>query len=194
MVKSKTKKVFFKDVVRACGFKNVKEALLRLYPNQKKNIKGYKYVFQTLRLMSLRYSKERMVIDVSRLGRGRKAYFSVSGVCTEKGIKQSYAIEYMPWSEWLGCEVDKQVFKKMPKEEIAAHCLWEMTFMGFTQDKIRKKLNALKKQSRDIKEGKVKTIPFEEVMLRLKSKIKLHRLKNKVAVISPGRIRISPLP
>ena len=172
MVKSKTKKVFFKDVVRACGFKNVKEALLRLYPNQKKNIKGYKYVFQTLRLMSLRYSKERMVIDVSRLGRGRKAYFSVSGVCTEKGIKQSYAIEYMPWSEWLGCEVDKQVFKKMPKEEIAAHCLWEMTFMGFTQDKIRKKLNALKKQSRDIKEGKVKTIPFEEVMLRLKSKIK----------------------
>ena len=141
--------------------------------------------------MSLRYSKERMVIDVSRLGRGRKAYFSVSGVCTEKGIKQSYAIEYMPWSEWLGCEVDKQVFKKMPKEEIAAHCLWEMTFMGFTQDKIRKKLNALKKQSRDIKEGKVKTIPSEEVMLRLKSKIKLHRLKNKVAVISPGRIRIS---
>ena len=44
--------------------------------------------------------------------------------------------------------------------------------MGFTQDKIRKELNALKKQSRDIKEGKVKTFPFEEVMLRLKSKIK----------------------
>ena len=172
MIKSKTKKVFFKDVVRACIFKDVEESLLRLYPDQKKAINKYKHVFQTLRFLRPRYNNKGMFLDISKVGRGKKAYFSVSGVCTEKGIKQSYAIEYMPWSEWLGCEVDKQVFKKMPKEEIAAHCLWEMTFMGFTQDKIRKKLNALKKQSRDIKEGKVKTIPFEEVMLRLKSKIK----------------------
>ncbi|MBI5026651.1 MAG: hypothetical protein HZC12_08030 [Nitrospirae bacterium] len=161
-MKRKIKQVLFKNIIGACVFKNVKEALLRLYPDQKKNIKGYKYVFQTLRLTRPRYSKEGMVIDISKLGRGRKAYFSVSGVCTEKGIKQSYAIEYMPWSEWLGCEVDKQVFKKMPKEEIAAHCLWEITFMGFTQNKIRKGLCVLKKQTKDIKEGKVKTIPFEE--------------------------------
>ena len=191
MVKSKKKKTLFKDVVRTCIFKDIEESLLQLYPDQKKNIKGYKYVFQTLRLMRLRYSKERMVIDISKLGRGRKAYFSVSGVYAQKSRQQSYAIEFTPWSEWLGLEVGNQVLNKIPKDEIIAHCLWEMTFMGFTQDKIRKKLNALKKQSRDIKEGKVKTILFEEVMLLLKSKIKLHRLKNKVAVISPGRIRIS---
>ena len=172
MFKGKNEKTFFKDIIGACVFKNVKEALLRLYPNQKKNIKGYKYVFQTLRLMRLRYSKERMVIDISKVGRGRKAYFSVSGVYAQKSRQQSYAIAFTPWSEWLGLEVGNQVLKKIPKNEIIAHCLWEMTFMGFTQDKIRKKLNALKKQSRDIKEGKVKTIPFEEVMLRLKSKIK----------------------
>lgn len=99
MIKSKKKKTLFKDVVRACIFKDVEESLLQLYPDQKKNIKGYKYVFQTLRLMSPRYSKEGMVIDISKVGRGRKADFSVSGVCTEKGIKQSYAIEYMPWSD-----------------------------------------------------------------------------------------------
>ncbi len=171
-MKRKIKQVLFKDIIGACVFKNVKEALLRLYPNQKKNIKGYKYVFQTLRLMRPRYSKEGMVIDISKVGRGRKAYFSVSGVYAQKSRQQSYAIEFTPWSEWLGLEVGNQVLKKIPKNEIIAHCLWEMTFMGFTQDKIRKKLNALKKQSRDIKEGKVKTIPFEEVMLRLKSKIK----------------------
>ena len=172
MLKTKTNRVLFKDKVKACNFRNVKEALLRLYPDQKKNIKGYRYVFQTLRLMKPRYNKEGLIIDIRKVGRGRNAYFSVSGVCREKGIKQSFGIEYMPWSKWLGCEVNKQILKKMTKDEIVAHCLWEMTFMGFTQNKIRRELNVLKRQVRDIKDGKVKTIPFEEVMQKLEAKIK----------------------
>ena len=170
MLKTKTNRVLFKDKVKACNFRHVKEALLRFYPDQKKNIKGYRYVFQTLRLMKPRYNKEGMIIDIRKVGRGRNAYFSVSGVCREKGIKQSFGIEYMPWSKWLGCEVNKQILKKMTKDEIVAHCLWEMTFMGFTQNKIRRELNVLKRRVRDIKEGKVKTIPFEEVMQKLEAK------------------------
>lgn len=172
MFRGKIEKVLFKDIIRTCAFRNVKEALLKLYPDQKKAINGYKHVFQTLRLMMPRYNKEGMVIDIMRSGRGRNAYFSVSGICLEKDIQQSYALEYTPWSTWLGYEVDKNVLKKMSKEEIIAHCLWEMTFMGFTQNKIRRKLNSLKKQVKDIKEGKVKTIPFDEVMIRLKDKAK----------------------
>jgi len=38
----------------------------------------------------------------------------------------------------------------------------------------RRKLNSLKKRVRDVKDGKVKTIPFEEVMLYLKEKTKGH--------------------
>lgn len=171
MIKSKTEKILFKDVVISCAFKNVKDALLELYPDQKKLIKGYKYVFKTLKLMRPRYSKEGMVIDIKRVGRGKNAYFSVSGVCTRGGIKQPYGIEYTPWSEWLGCEVDRKVLKKMTKEKIAAHCLWEMTFAGFTQERIRRKINMLKKRVKDYKEGKVQTIPYEEVMARLKEKI-----------------------
>lgn len=170
MTKSETEKVLFKDIIRACAFKKVKGALLKLYPDLKKLIKGYKYVFNTLKLMRPKYSKKGMIIDIEKVGRGKNAYFSVSGVCTEKGIKQSYAIEYTPWSEWLGCEVDKQVLKKMTKEEIAAHCLWEMTFAGFTQDKIRREINMLRKRAKDVEEGKAKTIPYEEVMKRLKDK------------------------
>ena len=120
--------------------------------------------------MRPRYSKERMTIDIERVGRGKNAYFSVSGVCNQKGIKQLYAIEYTPWSEWLGCEVDRKVLRKMTSEEIAAHCLWEMTFAGFTQDKIRREINMLRRRAKDVKEGKVKTIPYEEVMKRLKDK------------------------
>ena len=174
MSNNETGKVLFKDIVGTCAFRNVKESLLRLYPDQRKAINGYKHVFQTLRLMKPRYNKEGMVIDIRRVNRGKNAYFSVSGVCAEKGEQQSYALEFTPWSEWLGCEVDKNVLKKMSEEEIIAHCLWEMTFMGFTQNKIRRKLNSLKKRAKDVKDGKVKTIPFEEVMVSLKEKHRGH--------------------
>jgi hypothetical protein len=172
VIKNKTEKVLFRDIVRACSFKSVKESLLRLYPDQKKNITGYKDVFETLRLMRPRNNKEEMVIDIRRVGRGENAYFSVSGICLEEDISQLYALEYTPRSKWLGYEVAQSVLKKMPKDEIAAHCLWEMTFAGFTQSKIRRKINALNKQVQDIKDGKVKTIPHEEAMALFEDKVK----------------------
>ena len=81
--KDDLEKVLFRDIVRVCSFKSVKESLLRLYPEHKKNINGYKDVFETLRLMRPRYSKEGMVIDIRRVGRGKNAYFAVSGICLE---------------------------------------------------------------------------------------------------------------
>lgn len=172
MSKSEFEKVLFKDIVRSCSFKKVKDALLELYPDQRKSIKGYKYVFNILKLMRPGYSKEGLVIEIEKVGRGKNAYFSVSGICVQEETKQSYALEYMPWSEWLGCKVGKQVINKMTKEEITAHCLWEMTFMGFTQDKIRSRLSVLRRRVKDIEDGKAKTIPYEEVMARIKDKLK----------------------
>lgn len=173
MIKNKKEQALFGDIVRACSFKSVKESLLRLYPGQKKNINGYKDVFETLRLMRPGYNKEGMIIDIRKVGRGKNAYFDVSGICLEEDIQQSYALEYTPWSKWLGYEVSQNILKKMPKDEIVAHCLWEMTFAGFTQSKIRREINALKKQVRDIKEGKVNTIPLEEVVASFKAKTKV---------------------
>ena len=170
--KNDIEKVLFMDIVRVCSFKSVKESLLRLYPEQKKNINGYKDVFETLRLMRPRKSEERMVIDIRRVGRGKNPYFAVSGICVEEDIEQLYALEYTPWSKWLGYEVSQRLLKKMSKDEIVAHCLWEMTFAGFTQEKIRRKIRTLKKQIQDIKDGKVKTITHEEAMALFEEKVK----------------------
>jgi len=62
--------------------------------------------------MRHRYDKEGMVIDIKKACRGKNAYFCVSGICTEKGAQQSYALEYSPWSKWLGYEVDNKVLKR----------------------------------------------------------------------------------
>src|SRR4030066_573344 len=116
MSNNETGKVLFKDIVRTCAFRNVKESLLRLYPDLKKAIDGYKHVFQTLRLMRPRYTKEGLVIDIRRVGRGKNVYFDVSGICLETDIHQSYALEYTPWSEWLWLEGGQKFFQKMSKK------------------------------------------------------------------------------
>ena len=77
MIKKEAEKVLFKDIVRSCSFKKVIDDLLKLYPDQKKLIKGYEYVFETLKSMRPIYSKEGMVIDIKKVGRGKNAYFSV---------------------------------------------------------------------------------------------------------------------
>lgn len=169
-------KILFRDLIQACSFGNVTKSLLLLYPDQTRNISGYQYVFETLRRMRYRINKEGMKISIAKVGRGKNRYFDVSGICSE-GDHQSYALEFTSWATWLGYEVEQATLKKMPKEEIVAHCLWEMTFIGFTQNKIRRRIAALKKQVKDVKEGRVKTIPHEEVMALLESKAKGKRMR-----------------
>lgn len=154
-------KILFKDIVQACTFGNVKKSLLTLYPDQKRNITGYRYVFETLRRMRYRKDKEEITIRIEKVGRGKNRYFDVSGISAE-GDHQSYALEYTSWAKWLGYEVERATLKRMTGEEIVAHCLWEMTFLGFTQNKIRRRLAALKNQVKDVKEGRVKTKAYYE--------------------------------
>ncbi|MEW6586156.1 MAG: DUF6557 family protein [Nitrospirota bacterium] len=155
-------RILFKDLIQTCSFGNVKKSLLTNYPDQKRHISGYRYVFETLRRMPLRKNKEGMKIRIEKVGRGKNQYFDVCGICA-KGDNQSYALEYTSWAEWLGYEMEQRILKKMPREEIVAHCLWEMTFIGFTENQIRRRLAALKKRVKDVKEGRAKTIPYAEV-------------------------------
>jgi hypothetical protein len=163
--------ILFKDIVQACTFGNVKKSLLTLYPDQKRNITGYRYVFETLRRIRHRKDKEGMKIRIEKVGRGKNRYFDVSGISAE-GDHRSYALEFASWRKWLGYEVERATLKRMPGEEIVAHCLWEMTFIGFTQNKIRRRLAALKNQVKDVKEGRVETIPHKEIIALHESGVK----------------------
>lgn len=169
-------RILFRDLIQACTFGDVEESILRFYPGQKKNISGYQYVFETLRHMRYRTNKEGMTIRIEKFGRGKNQYVDVSGKCATDD-HESYALEYTSWAKWLGYDVDQTVLKKMTKEDIVAHCLWEMTFIGFTQNKIKSRLAALNKQVKDLREGRAKTFPYEGMMALLKSKVKDRRMR-----------------
>jgi hypothetical protein len=67
---------------------------------------------------------------------------SYTGWCTD-GISdgETYALDFTAWNEWLGMEIDEETMKTLKLYEIAAHCLWEMTYVGYDEDVIGKKRN-----------------------------------------------------
>lgn len=70
-------------------------------------------------------------------GKGAEFRFDVSG---RSATATSWAIEFMPWQQWLGLEVVVEpagIAFRAP--ELLAHCLYEMTFCGFSQGDIQAK-------------------------------------------------------
>src|SRR5437764_5585776 len=56
--------------------------------------------------------------------------------CTKDGDPERCGLDLSPWAEWLALRVPQSLLYKMTAAEIVAHCVWEMTFYGFTQEKI----------------------------------------------------------
>ena len=56
--------------------------------------------------------------------------------CAKRGDPERYGLDLERWEKWLGLRVPESLLEKMTPAETVAHCVWEMTFYGFTQEKI----------------------------------------------------------
>jgi len=84
----------------------------------------------------------------------------------------TWALDLTSWSEWMGMGIEEESYKTVTPEEFVAHCLWEMTFFGFHEYQQRNMRRTLNKRLEDVKSGKAKLIPWEEVKESLNEKIK----------------------
>ncbi len=92
-------------------------------------------------------------------------------------MEETYALEMEPWEKWLDMNIETTVMSEFSLVEIVAACLYEMTFCGFTQEKIEEKKEDLKERIKDyekIKDDpekmKEKFVSWDEVKKRLKDK------------------------
>lgn len=90
--------------------------------------------------------------------------------CSKAGDSERYGLDLSPWEEWLAVRVPPALAAAMPAAEIVAHCVWEMTFYGFTQERVAENRAEIERRARDIDEGEVEGIPMEEVMTRLRER------------------------
>lgn len=66
----------------------------------------------------------------------------------------TYALELTPWDEWLGMDVDEVALQEVDHGVLLANCLYEMTFVGFDEEKVKNEKKELDRLYDDaMKEG-----------------------------------------
>jgi hypothetical protein len=63
---------------------------------------------------------------------------------------EHYALDFMDWGEIIDCEVVAP--KKFNQTTIVAHVLWEITFWGYSREKITEERKDLNKAVKEVKE------------------------------------------
>lgn len=58
-------------------------------------------------------------------------------------VEARYNLSCTKWEEWLGMEVSKDSMSRFAPSEVVAHCLWEMTYLGFSQEAIQRRVDDL---------------------------------------------------
>lgn len=150
----------FAELVYKYKWDEVCPALIHLYPNDQKNIAVFKMVFEQLQTLTHAESNMRIILEEVFDEFENGWYTCVSGkngtlkkeenpeIFKDDKIgnqEVSYGIEFVDWEEQLGMDIDPGSISNYPETDIIAHCLWEMTFYGYTQE-------AIKKQSAQLKE------------------------------------------
>ena len=67
-----------------------------------------------------------MFIDVSIVEEDGKDYLDVTGM-EPSNPNKSYAIEFVPWIEWISMFITKKTLNILSNDEIITGCLYEMT-------------------------------------------------------------------
>lgn len=141
----------------------IRPAIVRLYPNDQKNISGFKMVFEQLQTLMPAETNMRIILKEVFDEFENERYTCVSGV--DGTLKReenpeifkddkignqevSYGIEFTDWEEWLGMDIDPESTSNYHETDIIAHCLWEMSFYGYTQEAIKKTIDTINIESR----------------------------------------------
>jgi hypothetical protein len=150
----------FKELLSKYEWDDVEPVLIKLYPDQEKNRAGYRQAFETLRTIQPVETKIRLAIEDVLDEFTGEYHASVSGrdgtlmkdltppvpVDEEAGNREvSYGIELTDWAEWLDMEIEPETLSRYAEVDVIAHCLWEMTFFGYSQEDIKKTVEELER-------------------------------------------------
>jgi hypothetical protein len=167
----------FAELIQTTHWKNIKRALLEVYPDL--DTAGYKHVFAQLRSlepvknsMQIRltwiepkHDSDERYVDVNGIDGTRfkdlekSTTFTVASQQLSDDREVTFGLDFKPWDEWLGMNLEPNSLEQFSHEEIIAHCLWEMTFYGFDQITIQTVLEELNEMMPNL-EGKT----FEEIL------------------------------
>lgn len=166
----------FEELIKSHSWLSVKMTLEKLFPDEKNYLDGYEEVFNTLKTAEAEVSDVTLNVRWEHDDFDNTDYVHVSGYYTNPDDREDeysggLAIEYTPWEEWLGMDIDSESLKNFSELEIIAYSLNEMTYAGFTQEDVQTQMDKLKKIVDDYEkmspeEKKKNTYTWDEVKER----------------------------
>jgi hypothetical protein len=131
----------FHELLSQFTDEKVLKQLFILYPDQVKNIKGYKFCLKELRKLEPSISDDEIWLEIN-IDEHDNKFVDVFGK-TYEGKDEHFGLDFNLREKWLGDFIAEETLKKFKLIEILAHCLYEMTFWGFTNAKIKKQIKML---------------------------------------------------
>lgn len=125
--------------------------LSTLYNGSGEDPAGYDQMWDTLKSLQPKLTKLSVVLSRRwSLDEPPEPWVDISGV--EAGDPQHLAIEYVDWGEWLSMPVHvAPEIQPMSPEEQLAHCLYEMSWAGYTQAVIKEQYDEILDMAEEVK-------------------------------------------
>lgn len=142
-----------KTLIEKHTWQAIASVFLKTYPEAEASMAGYQQVFEKLLKMDSE-ATEMSIIVKTETSEGDE-YVDVSGLDIHPKTEEDHypqGLELTPWNQWLGMEVSKESLEEFSEQEIIVHCLYEMTFEGFSEDAIQK-INDRIEESRKARES-----------------------------------------
>ncbi len=144
-----------KELIDSNNWLSISMTLTSLYPDQKEGLEAYEKVFGTLQRMSPTDSDIEIVLSLCYEDETNEvSYVDVSGRkknSKDSQLTESLALEFVPWTQWLSMTISSETSKHFNELEIISHCLYEMTFVGYDEEKIQRQFSLIQATVDDYK-------------------------------------------
>jgi len=153
----------FRDLIHKCSYKRVFNALHRhyYYGNPDETVleadMGYLNVYKELEQLPPNPNTEWEIRVLKKTDEEDGAYIDTCYHNIKEDV--TYGIDLTVWSELIDCEVKK--LADISNIECVAHMLWEITFYGFSEEKVKAVKEEMGKLVKRIDSGEEKLIPFD---------------------------------
>lgn len=180
------------ELLTSVSWADAKASLLWNYPGIEEAIESYRRAFSFLRNLNAVASPMRLILRKTfREGLDEKPFIEVTGRDGTRNrdledfqyfgqsadseyanTETDFSIAFEPWEQWLSMDIDPQTLQAYTASQIAAHCLWEMTFHGFEPSQIQAERDELRRRIDEVEamteeEKKERLIPWEQVRKEL---------------------------
>lgn len=125
------------DLIQKHPWEEIQTALVRLYPDHESELEGYQTVYQKLKTLQVLPSDRLLHLELVYSEHSGEYQLEIKHLSPNKPGEDAgplLSLEFTPWAKWLGMEITAESLERFSAYDLIAHCLYEMTFFGFTQE------------------------------------------------------------